>query len=125
VLVKVGTPLFDLIGTNAAHDEYLRIAVEGGGFGLVLLILSLALWLRFGTRRMAGGQRAVMICVFLAFAAHSATDNTLIATTASLMFAWVSAVFARAEAEALVCRRARQVRYSAHGALVDPPSRSA
>jgi O-antigen ligase len=125
VLVKVGTPLFALIGTNAAHDEYLRIAVEGGGVGLILLILSLVLWLRFGTRRMASGEWAVMICVFLAFAAHSATDNTLIATTASLMFAWVSAVFARAEAEPLVCRRARPGRYSAHGILVDPPSRSA
>jgi O-antigen ligase len=125
VLVKVGTPLFDLIGTNAAHDEYLRIAVEGGGLGLILLILSLALWLRLGTRRMAVGERAVMICVFLAFAAHSATDNTLIATTASLMFAWVSAVFARAEAEPVVCRRPRPGRYSAHGIPLDPPSRSA
>jgi O-antigen ligase len=125
VLVRIGTPLFDRIGTNAAHDEYLRIAVEGGGFGLIMLIFSLALWLRFGTRRMVGGERAVMICVFLAFAAHSATDNTLIATTASLMFAWVSAVFARAEAEPAVCRRARAGRYSTDGILVDPPSRSA
>jgi hypothetical protein len=40
-----------------------------------------------------------MRLVFLAFALHSATDNTLIATTSSLMFAWVSAVFARAEGE--------------------------
>jgi O-antigen ligase len=99
VLVPVGTLLWDLIGTNAAHDEYLRIAAEGGAVGLGLLILCLVAWLRRGIRPMAGAERAVMILVFLAFAAHSATDNTLIATTASLMFLWVSAVFARAEAE--------------------------
>jgi O-antigen ligase len=100
VLVPVGTLLWKLLGTNAAHDEYLRIAVEGGGLGLGLLLLLMTLWLRRGARRMAVAERAVMVLVFLAFAIHSATDNTLIATTASLMFAWVSAVFARAEAEA-------------------------
>jgi O-antigen ligase len=106
VLVPVGTVLWDLIGTNAAHDEYLRIAVDGGVLGLGLLVLCLVLWLRQGIRRMRRPERAVMILVFLAFAVHSTTDNTLIATTASLMFAWVSAVFARAAAEA----PARQLR---------------
>ena len=99
VLVPVGTLLWHLLGTNAAHDEYLRIAVEGGAVGLGLLLLLFLLWLRQGTRRMARPERWVMRLVFLAFALHSATDNTLIATTSSLMFAWVSAVFARAEGE--------------------------
>jgi O-antigen ligase len=100
VLVPVGTLLWHLLGTNAAHDEYLRIAVEGGGIGLGLLLLLMTLWLRRGTRGMPRAERTVMGLVFLAFAVHSATDNTLIATTASLMFAWVSAVFGRAEDEA-------------------------
>lgn len=39
VVVPVGTLLWHLLGTNAAHDEYLRIAVEGGVFGLALLLL--------------------------------------------------------------------------------------
>jgi O-antigen ligase len=99
VLVPVGTLLWHLLGTNAAHDEYLRMAVDGGAIGLAALILGIAFWLRHGTRRMAGSERAVMALVFLVFAIHSATDNTLIATTASLMFAWVSAIFARAEHE--------------------------
>jgi O-antigen ligase len=100
VLVPVGTLLWHLLGTNAAHDEYLRLAVEGGGLGLGLLLLLIVLWLRRGTHAMSGAERVVMVLVFLAFAVHSATDNTLIATTASLMFAWVSAVFARAADEA-------------------------
>ena len=100
VLVPLGTLLWHLLGTNAAHDEYLRIAVEGGAIGLGLLGLLMTLWLWRGTRDMRGAERAVMVLVFAAFAAHSATDNTLIATTASVMFAWVSAVFARAETEA-------------------------
>ena len=106
VLVPVGTLLYRLLGTNAAHDEYLRIAVEGGGMGLGLLVLLIMLWLRRGTRGMRRAERLVMVLVFLAFAIHSATDNTLIATTASLMFAWVSAVFARAEAETPLPARA-------------------
>jgi O-antigen ligase len=97
VLVPVGTLLWHLLGTNAAHDEYLRIAVEGGAIGLCALLLLMALWLHLGARRMRRAERAVMVLVFLAFALHSATDNTLIATTASLMFAWVSAVFARGD----------------------------
>ena len=99
VLVPVGTLLWRLLGTNAAHDEYLRIAVEGGACGLGLLILMFVLWLRQATRRMARPEAWVMRLVFAAFALHSATDNTLIATTASLMFAWVSAVFARGTQE--------------------------
>jgi O-antigen ligase len=99
ILVPVGTLLWRLLGTNAAHDEYLRIAVEGGALGLALLVLLFILWLRQGTRRLARPESWVMRLVFLAFALHSATDNTLIATTASLMFAWVSAVFARGRGE--------------------------
>jgi hypothetical protein len=39
----------------------------------------------------------VLRLVLLAFAAHSATDNTLIATTSSVLFMWMTAVFASAE----------------------------
>lgn len=100
VVVPVGTPLWQRLGTNAAHDEYLRIAVEGGVFGLGLLLLLFVLWWRQGLREMSRPERQVMILVALAFAIHAATDNTLIATTATVLFAWVSAVFARAGREA-------------------------
>ena len=100
VVVPVGTLLWKLLGTNAAHDEYLRMAVEGGVVGLGLLILLFVLWWRQGLRHMARPEARLMWLVLLAFAIHSATDNTLIATTASLTFTWATAVFIRAEREA-------------------------
>jgi len=99
VVVRLDSPLARLLGTNAAHNEYLRLAVEGGYPGLILVILLMGLWAWHHTKAMAMPDRALMRLVFLAFAAHSFTDNTMIATTGSLMFAWVSAVFARAAAE--------------------------
>lgn len=88
--------LSTVIGTNAAHNEYLRIGVEGGVLGLVLLIMFIAAWAWRGSRALPPPQRAMMRFVFIAFALHSATDNTLIASTSSIFFIWVSAVFATA-----------------------------
>jgi O-antigen ligase len=82
-----------LIGTNAAHNEYLRIGCEGGLVGLALLILCMALWAARGARTLPVAEGWFMRLVFIAFAVHSATDNTLIATTSSVMFIWVTAVF--------------------------------
>jgi O-antigen ligase len=94
------SPIAHLVKTTAAHNEYLRIGVEGGYFGLGLLVLLLALWAWRGTRRLLlPSDRAIMRLVFIAFAIHSITDNTLIATTACVLFAWVSAVFARGALE--------------------------
>lgn len=100
VVVPVGTLLWKLLGTNAAHNEYLRMAVEGGVVGLGLLIMLFILWWRRGLRTMARPEARFMWLVLLAFAIHSTTDNTLIATTASLTFTWATAVFIRAEREA-------------------------
>ncbi len=97
VIVPVGSDLGALIGTNAAHNEYLRIASEGGFVGLALLAAFLLLWCVRGSRLLPAPQKLFMRLIFLAFAAHSATDNTLIATTSSIFFMWVSAVFASGE----------------------------
>jgi O-antigen ligase len=97
--------LAKLLGTTAAHNEYLRMGVDGGYIGLALLIVLMALWVIRGTRRARWTDRFIMRMVFLAFAIHSVTDNTLIAATASVMFAWVSAVFARSELEAETARK--------------------
>jgi O-antigen ligase len=82
-----------LIGTNAAHNEYLRIGCEGGVVGLVLLVLCMALWAARGARALPVAEGWFIRLVFIAFAVHSATDNTLIATTSSVMFIWITAVF--------------------------------
>lgn len=88
-----------LLGTTAAHNEYLRIGVDGGYVGLALLIAMMALWCWRWTRGMRTTDRFIMRAVFICFAVHSITDNTLIAATASVLFTWVSVVFARGALE--------------------------
>ncbi|MCF3945121.1 O-antigen ligase family protein [Acidiphilium sp. AL] len=97
VIVPLQSHLGRFLGTNAAHNEYLRIAAEGGVIGAVLLFALLCLWLRRGTAALPAGQRLVIRLVFLAFAVQSFTDNTLIATTSLAFFTWARAVFADAD----------------------------
>jgi O-antigen ligase len=97
VIIPITSPLSALIGTNAAHDEYLRIGAEGGVLGLGVLLVLLWLWVARGSAALPPGPRTLMRLIFLGFAIHSATDNTLIATTSSVFFLWVSAVFATAQ----------------------------
>ncbi len=85
-----------LLGTTAAHNEYLRIGCEGGAFGVLLLVVCLGMWAYRGSKNLPRAQRWLMRLVFVAFAVHSATDNTLIATTSSVLFIWSSAVFSAA-----------------------------
>ena len=96
VILPLASPLATEIGTNAAHNEYLRIGAEGGALGLGALLMSLWLWVQRGSAALAPEPRWFMRLVFCAFAVHSVTDNTLIATTSSVFFLWVSAVFATA-----------------------------
>lgn len=93
-VILVSSTLNATLGTNAAHDEYLRLAVEGGLIGLLLLIALLILWVRRNTAPMAPAPRWMMRVIFIGFAVHSATDNTMIATTSSAFFLWVSCIFA-------------------------------
>lgn len=103
VVVPEESNLARLLGTTAAHNEYLRMGVEGGWFGLAALVSLFVAWTVGHTRRIPRADRTMVRLVLLAFAAHAYTDNTLIATTSLVLFAWVSAVFARGaeEAEAL------------------------
>jgi len=110
--------LAKLLGTTAAHNEYLRMGVDGGYFGLGLLITMLGLWAWWWTRSAPRTDRFIMRMVFIAFAIHSFTDNTLIAATASLMFTWVSAVFARAALEREAARDSRVEQHDAQAAQI-------
>jgi O-antigen ligase len=93
-VIPLTSPLSKLIGTNAAHNEYLRIGAEGGYLGVLLLAALLGLWAWRGSAHLPAPQAWLMRLIFIAFAIHSWTDNTLIATTSSVLFLWVSAVFA-------------------------------
>ena len=81
--------------TWAAHNEYLRIAVEGGLLGRALLIGLFAAWVFFRSRDLPPSDRRIMRLVFIAYAGHAGTDNVLISTPACVMFAFAAAVFAR------------------------------
>jgi O-antigen ligase len=94
VLVPEDDPLARLLGTTAAHNEYLRIGVDGGWLGLALLVALFFGWTWWHTRRLSPTERVVLRLVMAGFAVHAYTDNVLIATTASVLFTWVSAAFA-------------------------------
>ena len=97
IIIPVTSQLNTLLGTNAAHNEYLRLGAEGGLFGILLLIALIALWVKRGTAAMPLAPRWLTRLIFIGFAVHSATDNTMIATTSSAFFLWASCIFATAE----------------------------
>ncbi len=85
-----------LMQTRAAHNEYLRISVEGGQIGCALLIVSFVLWVVWHTRGLRRTDKTILRLAFLAFAGHAYTDNVLIATTACVFFTFAIGVFANA-----------------------------
>lgn len=93
-IIPSDSAVAQLLQTWAAHNEYLRIEVEGGQLGRGLLIAAFALWATCHTRRLPRAERQIMRLVFIAFAAHAVTDNVLISTPASVLFSFIAAVFA-------------------------------
>jgi len=59
-----------------------------------------ALWAWRHTRRLSRAERIIMRLVFVALACHACTDNVLISTSACVLFAFCTAVFARGALEA-------------------------
>jgi O-antigen ligase len=96
-IIPPDSELARTIQSWAAHNEYLRISVEGGQLGRGLLIGLLVLWVVHRTRPLRQTDRLIMRLVFLAFAVHAYTDNVLIATTACVFFTFATAVFAGCE----------------------------
>jgi O-antigen ligase len=98
-IIPPNAPVAKLLQTWAAHNEYLRIEVEGGQLGRALLVLLLILWVRQHTLPLCRSDRTIMRLVFVAFAVHAFTDNVLISTPASVLFIFACAVFARGRLE--------------------------
>jgi hypothetical protein len=90
-------PIAQLLRTWAAHNEYLRVQVEGGYLGRALLIALFVLWATSHTRPLPRLERVVTRLIFLTFAAHAMTDNVLISTPACVFFAFLAAVYAEAD----------------------------
>jgi hypothetical protein len=107
LVIPADSLLAQLLGTRAAHNEYLRLQVEGGYLGRALLIVMFVVWTTVHTRRLPRLERLVMRLVFLTYAAHAVTDNVLISTPACVFFAFVAAVYAEADDNAN--RRLREV----------------
>ncbi len=95
VIVSPTSELFRDMQTLAAHNEYLRMEVEGGQIGRGLLVVWFVLWCACHSRGLPRAERAIIRLVFVAFACHAFTDNVLISSSASVLFTFVSAVFAR------------------------------
>lgn len=89
-----------LLGSNAAHNEYLRLAVDVGIIGVVLIFAGFLVWIARETGRMPPGEATVVRGAALVLAAHSITDNTLIALTMMVRVFWFALVFDRARTEA-------------------------
>ncbi len=99
LIVDPEDPQIRLIRSNAAHNEYLRLAVDAGIIGCALIFVSIIIWIWGGTRRVRATDRLVLRCALLAALLHSGFDNTLIASTAVIQFTWFAAALARARME--------------------------
>nr|WP_294563994.1 O-antigen ligase family protein [uncultured Rhodopila sp.] len=89
-------PVARTLHTWAAHNEYLRMEVEGGQIGRAAFIGLFAAWVIVHTRVLRPADARIMRLVFAAFACHAVTDNVLISTPACVLFALATAVFADA-----------------------------
>jgi O-antigen ligase len=94
-IIPPDSELARMIQSWAAHNEYLRMLVEGGQLGRGLLIVLFVLWVVQHTARLCRTDKAIMRLAFLAFAVHAYTDNVLIATTACVFFTFATGVFVR------------------------------
>jgi O-antigen ligase len=99
LIVDPEDPMIRLIRPNAAHNEYLRLAVDAGILGCALIFACIVAWIWLGTRRAAATDRLVLRAALLAALLHSGFDNTLIASTAVVQFSWFAAAMARARLE--------------------------
>ena len=99
LIVNPEDPQIRLIRSNAAHNEYLRLAVDAGIIGCTLIFASIIAWVWGGTRGVRPSDRLVLRCALVAALLHSGFDNTLIASTAVIQFTWFAAALARARME--------------------------
>jgi O-antigen ligase len=111
LIVNPEDPTIRLLGSNAAHNEYLRLAVDAGIIGCAAIFLSIILWVWTGANKAPPADRLVLRAGLLAALVHSGFDNTLIASTALMQFSFFYAAMARAKIDS----REMAPRRSQHG----------
>jgi O-antigen ligase len=99
LIVNPDDPTIKLLGSSAAHNEYLRLSVDAGIIGCAAIFLSIILWIWHGTRRAAPADQLVLRCAMVAALLHSGFDNTLIASTSVMQFCFFAAALARVRLE--------------------------
>jgi O-antigen ligase len=118
LIVDPDDPTIRLLGSSAAHNEYLRLSVDAGVVGCAAIFISIIVWIWSGSRTAPPADRLVMRAALAAALLHSSFDNTLIATTAVMQFSFFAAALARGRMEgrqaASSSRRLR--RYNAEAA---------
>lgn len=95
VLIDPDSLVAKLLGTTAAHNEYLRIGVDGGYVGIALVAGTLALWAWRWTSVLPRPEKIIIRLIMVGVGVECITDNMLIASPTSVLFTWMSAVFAR------------------------------
>jgi O-Antigen ligase len=108
LIVDPEDPTIKLLGSSAAHNEYLRLAVDAGVIGCAAIFLSIIIWIWNGTRRARSADQLVLRCALVAALLHSGFDNTLIASTAVMQFCFFAAALARARIESEQPQRSRR-----------------
>ncbi len=73
-------------GFTAQHNEYLRMLLEGGFVGGILVLLAIAITLTSAIRRAPPRIRIDLIAAGVAFAVYSFTENTLTAPAVAIAF---------------------------------------
>jgi O-antigen ligase len=100
LIVNPEDPMIRLLGSSAAHNEYLRLSVDAGVIGCAAIFCAIIAWIWSGTRNAQPTDRLVLRCALAAALLHSGFDNTLIASTAVMQFSFFAAALARVRQEA-------------------------
>lgn len=124
LIVNPEDPMIRLLGSNAAHNEYLRLSVDAGIIGCAAIFLSIIVWIWTGSSKSPPADRLVLRAGLIAALLHSGFDNTLIASTALMQFSFFAAAMARGRVDQREAA-ARRSRHRRHDLPLDEGGMSA
>ncbi|MDB5373133.1 MAG: O-antigen ligase [Belnapia sp.] len=123
LIVNPDDPLIKLLGSTAAHNEYLRLSVDAGIIGCAGIFIAIIAWIWGGARDAPLADRLVLRAGLVAALLHSGFDNTLIATTSVMQFCVFAAILARGRAETKLAGRSRTSQHGRGPAAIAKPAR--